>query len=243
MTRKSITTSHAVVACDVCGRTLLRGEQAEVFITGGSRRMVCELCTPRAQHEGWIRESGADELALRQPRQEGRGRSLLERLRTGRRRAGGGENGREHEHQHNGHEPDAGHVAEDPAPPTPAPAPQPPRRPRHVRAVPTNAQVKVERAMEIFNSSDHVRTIGGIARTLGEPWVSAAPLAETPSEVSLVVAWELSWYQYRVDLGDAHDPVTLVAKGQELDELDETMREWNATALADGRLAVGVSAP
>jgi hypothetical protein len=60
--------------------------------------------------------------------------------------------------------------------------------------------------------------------------------------VSLVVAWELSWYQYRVDLGDANDPVTLVAKGQELDELDESMREWNATALADGRLAVGVNA-
>jgi hypothetical protein len=129
-----------------------------------------------------------------------------------------------------------------PAPPAPAPAPSPPRRrdARHVRAVPTNAQVKVERALELFNNSEHVRTIGGIARTLGEPWVSALPLHEAPSEVSIVVAWELSWYRYRVDLGDADDPVTLLAKGQELDELDASMRDWNASALADGKLAVGV---
>ena len=44
-----------------------------------------------------------------------------------------------------------------------------PQDPRHVRAVPTNAQVKVERALELFNSSEHTRTIAGIARTLGEP--------------------------------------------------------------------------
>jgi hypothetical protein len=107
--------------------------------------------------------------------------------------------------------------------------------------VPTNAQVKVERALDLFNSSEHVRTIGGIARTLGEPWVSATPLPEAPSEVSITVAWELSWYRYRVDLGDADDPVTLVSKGQELEELDGSMREWNATALPDGKLAVGVA--
>jgi hypothetical protein len=45
VTRKAITTSHAVVSCDVCGRTLLRGEHADVFLHGGQRRMVCELCT------------------------------------------------------------------------------------------------------------------------------------------------------------------------------------------------------
>jgi hypothetical protein len=120
--------------------------------------------------------------------------------------------------------------------------PPPPRRrdARHVRAVPTNSQVKVERALELFNNSEHVRTIGGIARTLGEPWVSATPLAAAPSEVSITVAWELSWYRYRVDLGDADDPVTLQSKGQELDELEESMRDWNATALPDGKLAVGV---
>src|SRR5213595_1858580 len=79
MARKSITTSHSVVACDVCGRRLLRGEHAEVFIAGGARRMVCELCTARAAHEGWLRE-GLDEVGVR--RNGGRrSASLLGRLR------------------------------------------------------------------------------------------------------------------------------------------------------------------
>jgi hypothetical protein len=125
---------------------------------------------------------------------------------------------------------------------TPVPYPQPPRRrdARHVRAVPTNAQVKVERGIELFNASEHRRTIAGIAKTLGEPWVSARPLAESPSEVELTVAWELSWYRYRVDLGDADDPVTLRDKGEELDQLDESEREWNASLLADGTILIGV---
>ena len=125
---------------------------------------------------------------------------------------------------------------------TPLPAPGPPRRRdvRHVRAVPTNAQVKVERGVEIFNASEHPRTIAGIAKTLGEPWVSAVPLANSPSEVELTVAWELSWYRYRIDLGDADDPVTLRDKGEELDQLDGSAREWNASVLADGRIHIGV---
>ena len=50
-----------------------------------------------------------------------------------------------------------------------------PKDPRHVHAVPTTAEVKVERALELFNDSDHQRTIAGLARTLGDPWVSALP--------------------------------------------------------------------
>ena len=57
MATRSIVTSHPEVACEVCGRRLLRGEQPEVFLSGGQRRMVCELCVPRATHEGWLRES------------------------------------------------------------------------------------------------------------------------------------------------------------------------------------------
>ena len=65
---RDIKTNQQDISCDVCGRTLLRGERAEAFLAGGARRQVCELCTGRAQHEGWIRESGADELALRSAR-------------------------------------------------------------------------------------------------------------------------------------------------------------------------------
>src|ERR1700690_4138005 len=59
MTTKDIRTTDPSAACDVCGRTLLRGEQAVMFVSGGSRRSVCELCTDRALHEGWVREGAA----------------------------------------------------------------------------------------------------------------------------------------------------------------------------------------
>jgi len=86
MERKSITTSRAAVACDVCGRTLLRGEHADAFIANGSRRMVCELCTARAANEGWIREGADNALGVR-GRNGPRGgpRSLLGRLKPHRR--------------------------------------------------------------------------------------------------------------------------------------------------------------
>ena len=67
MSTKSISTSTAHSTCDVCGRTLLRGETPAVFLAGGSRRNVCELCTPRAAHEGWIREGVGAEATPGEP--------------------------------------------------------------------------------------------------------------------------------------------------------------------------------
>jgi hypothetical protein len=231
------------IVCDVCGRTMLKGERTEPYLApGGQRMIVCELCTDRAYAEGWIRESAHDELPAAGRRHEPR-RSLFSRLRRGRDQA-----------------PFARAMDGGPAPPPPPAAAPPwaeaeaepvqepdrpltrPKDPRHVRAVPTNAQVKVERAVEIFNDSEHPRTIAGIARSLGEPWVNVT-VGSSPSEVSVVVAWELSWYHYNVDLGVEIDPVTLTGKGHELDELDEWAREWNATAAADGRLVLGVGSP
>src|SRR4051812_22442091 len=241
---KELRPQHEDIACDICGRTILKGERIEAYLApGGQRHAVCELCTDRAYNEGWIREAAHDEMPATTRRPDQR-RGLFGKLR--RRRGAEPEAAPLEETPPEAEEPAAEPVYEEPvAEAAPEPWAPPPRQirrdARHVRAVPTNAQVKVERALELFNMSEHVRTIGGIAKTLGEPWVSAAPLAEAPAEVSIVVAWELSWYRYRVDLGDADDPVNLVAKGQELDELDESMREWNATALQDGRLAVGVA--
>src|SRR3954469_24628849 len=248
---KELRPTHEDIACDICGRTILKGERIEPYLApGGQRHVVCELCTDRAYNEGWIREAAHDETppTMRRPDQR---RGLFGRLR--RRRDAepapvvdeappvfADENGAEPAAVVEG-EPGGG-AAPAPEPAAPQQLPRQRRRDaRHVRAVPTNAQVKVERALELFNTSQHVRTIAGISKTLGEPWVSAAPLADAPAEVSIVVAWELSWYRFRVDLGDADDPVTMVDKGQELGELDEAMRDWNATALADGRLAVGVA--
>ena len=135
---RDIRTNQNDVSCDVCGRTLLRGERAEPYLAGGARRQVCELCTGRAQHEGWIREHGADELQLRSARQERPRTSWLERLRARRERA------RELAEQQALEATEAEEprrtvrriesTPAEPATPPPEPAP-PPRQPRHVRAV------------------------------------------------------------------------------------------------------------
>jgi hypothetical protein len=230
-----IKTNRADIVCDVCGRTLLRGERAEPFLAGGQRRLVCELCTVRAAHEGWIRESGADQLST--PATPYRGRSLLSRL-LGRDRAE--------------EEPDEPEEELDPALAAeledhPVVTERAARRPdpvleqareRHVHAVPTNAQLKMERAIDVFNTSEHPRTVAGVARSLGAPEVCVRTSASEPSVVSIFVMWELSWYRYEVDLSDEAGGARRVAQGAELSELDEADRLVNATADERGRLAL-----
>jgi hypothetical protein len=230
--KKELRAVHEEVACDVCGRTILKGERTETYLApGGERKLVCELCGSRALQAGWIRESAHGDMpAARRPHEQRR--SLLNRLRRGREAEQVAE-------QSDEPAPEAGEIPVEEAAEEPRPASRP-KDPRHVRAIPTNAEVKVERALELFNGSEHTRTIAGIARSLGRPWVSASPDPVASSEVNVVVAWELSWYRYRVDLGDADEPVSLVAKGQELAELPEELREWNGSASDDGLLAAGV---
>ncbi len=253
--RKELRPTYDQIVCDVCERSILKGERTETFLApGGHRKTVCELCTDRAHAEGWIRESAHGDLPASLRRPEPR-RSLFSRMRRRREdgvlpaidTAGGDDYAADPPPPSDiAEQVDAGYYEPElesaPAPPAAVPPPprSQPKDPRHVRAVPTNAQVKVERALELFNQSEHPRTIAGIARTLGEPWVCASPLEDTPAEVALVVAWELSWYRYQIDLGAERDPVTLVDKGHELDELDESLRDWNASAVADGRIGIGV---
>ena len=130
----------------------------------------------------------------------------------------------------------------EPEPPRQEPKPRVQRQdPRHVRAVPTTAEVKIERALDLFNSSEHQRTVSGLARSLGAPYAAAMPDLDAPGCVNLIVAWELSWYRFRIDLGDAADPVGLAAKGDELEDIDEELRNWNAGLDAEGRLVIGVA--
>jgi hypothetical protein len=245
--KKELRPIHDNVSCDVCGRTILKGERVEAFLApGGQRHDVCDLCAVRAQHHGWIRESAAGDMPARLPRNEPR-RGVLGRLRR-RRPAeparpepeepklaeqeamyGSGEGAEPSEHR----------VADEPAAqPRERPRTKP-KDPRHVRAMPTTPEGKVDRAFELFNGSNHQRTIAGLARTLGPAWVSAQPDASQPSAVSLLVAWELSWYHYRVDLGDEADPVEMLGKGEEMDEIDESLRQWNAALDDHGRVVAG----
>jgi len=235
---RDIRTNQQDISCDVCGRTLLRGERAEPFLAGGARRQVCELCTGRAQHEGWIRESGADELTLRSSRHEGRTR-LVDRLRSRRDRARDVADAQAvQELAESGV-----HFDTPPARPTAEPsAPEPPRSPRHVRAVPTNAELKMERALEVFNASDHVRTVGGVARSLGPPAVSVRPLPERPSVVAITVMWELSWYRFEVDLSDEGSGARREGHGDELDDLPPEEQVVNAAADERGGLHLAVPA-
>jgi hypothetical protein len=244
--KKELRPIHDAVSCDICGRTILKGEHAEWYLApGGHRRQVCDLCAVRAQHHGWIRDSGAADLPARVPRHEPR-RGVLGRLRKRRSALPVEDEARLAEQEAmygagNGAEAQE-HPGEDQAAAAPAaPVRRRPRPqvPRHVRAVPTTAEAKVERALELFNGSGHQRTVAGLARTLGQPWISAHPDPNQASAVSVLVAWELSWYRYRVDLGDEADPVMMLDKGEELDQIDESLRAWNAALDADGRVAAG----
>jgi hypothetical protein len=214
---------HAV--CDVCGRTLLRGERAHPYLEGAARRVVCELCTGRAQREGWLREGTVPPYDGRDTSSHRR-RSLLGRRR--RRQDAPAPS-----------EPPAAVEAYEPAP-APVPA-APPRRdpvaePRHVRAIPASPEQRVVAAIEAFNASEHPRTISGIARSLGEPAVSVRAAANSPGNVEILVAWELCWYRYDADLRDDPGTVRLDEQGNELDELDPGELEPNAVADESGTL-------
>lgn len=220
--------AHAT--CDVCGRTLLRGEHAHPYLDGGTHRTVCELCTGRAQQEGWIREGAMPAYEGRDSARDRR-RSLLGRLRRRREDAAEAPEPAEPEYE----EPERWAPA-----PQPVRASAPIREPRHVRAIPSGADQKVSYAIEAFNASEHPRTIAGIARSLGLPIVSVRPVADRPSMVHVVAAWELCWYRYEIDLAEEDlGGVRVAAQGDELSELGGEELEANALCDDNGMLALG----
>jgi len=256
--RKSISTSHAVTSCDVCGRTLLRGERADPYIAGGSRRMVCELCAARAVNEGWIREGADNTLAVRAhgSRSVRSVRSLRDRLRPRRDGAELSEPdppiaprrsriervdrpSRAEAHlqpEHGPGEPNADVDARDPT----GDGHDPARDSRQVHAVPTNADLKMGRALDVFNASPHPRRMAGVARSLGTPLISVLPSETEGSIVAIVIAWELCWYRYEVDLADEAAGVRVSGQGAELSELASEEQQPNAVADERGQLALAV---
>lgn len=111
--------------------------------------------------------------------------------------------------------------------------------PEHRRLVDEQRQAASERAVDIavdtFNDSPYRRTVSGIAKSLGRPRISVIALGGTRPDVVITVAWELSWYQYRVD------PTTLPAvrlegRGDDVAELPGRWRAWNATTSRAGEV-------
>lgn len=248
MATRMIVTSMPDVVCDVCGRRLLRGEQPDVFLASGRRRTVCKLCAPRATHEGWLRETDRHSVSL-PPGRPRRGRNLLGRLRQLREPA---------PPQSQSQPADEALLSPpvspaedlmpagsyDPLEDLPVLAEEPLVAGISAAAgvalepAPTGGDVKVQRALEVFNAGEHPRRVAGVARSLGAPSVTVRPLAESGSAVTIVIAWELSWYRYEVDLGDEAAGVSVVAQGTELGELAAEDRLANASAAADGALSL-----
>ena len=96
-------------------------------------------------------------------------------------------------------------------------------------------ELAIVEAADIFNGSDYRRTIGGIAKSLGQPQASVVPLSGVSGELVITVAWDISWYQYRV-IPDSAQPVRLAERGHELHELEESFKAWNAHVEDDGRV-------
>jgi hypothetical protein len=275
MATRSIVTSQPDIACDVCERRLLRGEQPDLFLQAGQRRMVCDLCAPRAAHQGWKRDS-AEHSASAAPARTRRGRGLFERLRGTRRaelEAGafaseglahdpkGGAESYPAAEAHAGTElygePDPGaepHLEQQPYDFLTVDAiaarggaqPAAPDRPAYAhedggattRASSAGAR-QLQQAIDAFNAGEYTRRVASLARSLGTPEVTVRPGEAVASSVAIVIAWELCWYAYEVDLDDMQGTdARSLAQGTELSELAPHDRLGNACADERGMLAL-----
>lgn len=233
-------TSQPDVACDVCERRLLRGEQPDTFLAAGEPRIVCELCAPRAAHQGWKR--GSAEHAMGElPLRNGRRRALFGRLRQARRAIDGAPRdpaadsypGQPEPFDFLGAEGVAGAGA---GASTPVAAPQ---GTGAAPAAPARADGPLQAALDVFNASEYPRRVASLTRSLGAPEVTVRSGEAVASSIVIVLAWELCWYSYEVDLDDMQGPqAQALAQGTELDELEPQDRLANGIADERGALAL-----
>jgi hypothetical protein len=227
-------------SCSVCGRTILKGERTRTYLTpDGEKRIVCELCRSRAEALEWVWAEEANQNRPTLERRRRRG-SLLAWLR------GRGGQGEKKPPSPAASTPATNDAGAEPSPAARAAFPDTDPAARGARVGRAGAVqepgTRLERAVSRFNESEHARTVAGLTRTLGEPQVSVGAAAGSPNEIRLTVAWELSWYQWGVDLGEPSRAVYEIDKGHEVSEIDASAREWNAHASERGGLRLG-SAP
>ena len=179
---RDIKTNQADVACDVCGRTLLRGEHAEAL--PGRRPAPPGL---RAVHRARPARGLDPRVRRRRPRAapSRAARAAAARFSTACARAASGRarsttRSRPTSRCRRPHRRPGAAIGPRARARRRSPSPRRRARPRHVRAVPTNAELKMERALDVFNASEHPRTVGGVARSLGAPAVSRAPARRPP---------------------------------------------------------------
>lgn len=224
--------------CAVCGRSILAGERTRGYLDReGERRSVCELCRARAERLGWTWEEAAEQqpaAPARRPR-----RSIVALWRG---RSAWGQ-GKEKEEEEAGEE-EGGESPPDT--PVEDSSPDPAAAGARVERLEPESQPSLspfERAIDSFNASEATRTVAGLMRTLGKPSVSVGAAAGSPSEVRITVAWELTWYQWGVDLAEEEPhPVSQLDRGSEITQLDRSARQWNASAAPGGRLLLGLPA-
>ncbi len=99
----------------------------------------------------------------------------------------------------------------------------------------SDLELDLVEAADLFNASPYRRTVAGISKSLGSPKASIVPLSGVSGELIVSVAWEISWYQYRVSPESAQ-PVRLAERGHDLGELEASFQDWNASLADDGRL-------
>jgi hypothetical protein len=97
---------------------------------------------------------------------------------------------------------------------------------------------RLEQAVVCFNESQAGRTVAGLARSLGRPTVSIGAAAGSSSEVRITVAWELCWYQWAVDQAGQ---VIEIGKGEDVEQLDRSARQWNASVGKGGQILFGAA--
>ena len=99
----------------------------------------------------------------------------------------------------------------------------------------TDDEIALVEAADLFNASQFRRTVTGVAKALGEPRVSIVPLSGVNAETVLTFAWDISWYQYRVQ-PEAAQPVRIAERGHDMAELDDGYTGWNAKLDESGRV-------
>lgn len=222
--------------CSICGRRLLQGEPINWYAApDASRRVVCELCVPRAERVRWVRERDGEEIVQLRPAR-GERAGLMRRVANffGASEPVEGDDfahgaGRPEQDQRRQKRAERREAREGAAPPELAPTP------RDVTAVPTEPEARLERGLELFNLSQFPRMIAGLSRSLGDPQVAVVNVFES-NAVDVWVGWDLAWYSYRITLGDPTEPVEQSGRGNDIDELASTISDWNAGADGFGRL-------